>query len=199
MLKTLSLTSSSTISESIDMADEDEVDRGKSGGNETNLSNLSASKRSTRAGYLTFGGTKKGGGNIKKDVKAARGWDYLTLAAKKAFNYLRYAFTQAPIPHHFDLKWYIRIETDALGYAIGKAPSQLTLYDLGQWHPVAYYLHKIILAKTWYKTHDGELLAIVEAFKTWQYYLKGCKNIVFVFINYNNLCRFIDMSFCLVW
>ena len=31
---------------------------------------------------------------------------------------------------------------------------------------MAYYLQKIIPAKTWYKTYNGELLAIVQAFKT---------------------------------
>lgn len=36
------------------------------------------------------------------------------------------------------------------------------------------------------------LLAIVEAFKTWRPYLVGCKHKVFVFIDYNNLCRFIN-------
>ena len=30
---------------------------------------------------------------------------------------------------------------------------------------MAYYSYKMILAKTWYKTHDGKLLAIIETFK----------------------------------
>ena len=50
----------------------------------------------------------------------------------------------------------------------------------------------MIPAKTWYKTHDGELLVIVEVFKTWRYYLEGCKHKVLVLINYNNLRRFMD-------
>ena len=93
IFKTLSLTSSSAISQSIDVADEDEVGDGESDCNETNLSNLFASKRSIGAGYLTFGGAKSGGGNTKKDVKAARGSDYLNPAAKKAFNHLWHLFT----------------------------------------------------------------------------------------------------------
>ena len=47
-------------------------------------------------------------------------------------------------------------------------------------------------AKTWYKTYDGKLLAIVEAFKTWRHYLEGCKHKVLMLINHNNLRRFID-------
>lgn len=29
----------------------------------------------------------------------------------------------------------------------------------------------MILAETWYKTYNRELLIIIETFKTWQYYL----------------------------
>ena len=96
--------------------------------------------------------------------------NYLTLNAKKAFDQLRQAFTEAPILQHFDPEQYIRVETDVSGYAIGRVLSQLT-NDVGQWHPMAYFLCKMIPAKTRYKTHDGKLLAIVEAFKTWRHYL----------------------------
>ena len=36
------------------------------------------------------------------------------------------------------------------------------------------------------------MLAIVEAFKTWHHYLKGCKLEVLMFTNHNNLGRFMD-------
>ena len=80
------------------MADKDEVS--KSSSNETNLLNLSASKKSTRAGYLTSKDVKKGGnnpkksgGNTKKGIKAAKRSNYLIPGAKKPFNLLRHAFT----------------------------------------------------------------------------------------------------------
>ena len=111
--------------------------------------------------------------------------NYLTPDAKKAFDQLRQAFTEAPIFQHFDPERYIRVETDASGYAIGGVLSQLT-NDSGRWHPVAYFSRKMIPAKTRYKTHNGELLAIVEAFKTWRYYLEGCKHKVFVLTNHKN-------------
>ena len=50
----------------------------------------------------------------------------------------------------------------------------------------------MIPAETHYKTHDGELLAIVEAFKTWQYYLESCKYKVLVLTDYNNFRQFMD-------
>ena len=82
-------------------------------------------------GYLTSGGANKGGGNTKKGVNAAKDPDYLTLAAKKAFNYLQHMFTKASILQHFDPKRHIRIETNMSGYATGGVVSQLTLDDLG--------------------------------------------------------------------
>ena len=127
---------------------------------------------------------------------------FLTPDARTAFNHLRLAFTEAPILWHFDPECHIWIETDASGYAIGGVLSQLTSgtnpdgvvtkADLGQWHPVAFFLRKMIPAETRYETHDGELLAIVEAFKTWRHYLEGCKHEVLVLTDHNNLCRFMD-------
>ena len=50
----------------------------------------------------------------------------------------------------------------------------------------------MIPAKTRYETHDGELLAIVEAFKTWWHYLESCKHEVLVLTDHNNFRRFMD-------
>ena len=50
----------------------------------------------------------------------------------------------------------------------------------------------MILIETQYKTHNGKLLAIVEVFKTWRYYLESCKHEILVFIDHNNLCCFMD-------
>ena len=127
---------------------------------------------------------------------------FLTSEARLAFTQLKQAFVKAPILHHFDLESYIQIETDISGYAIGGILSQLssgtradgvvTKADLGQWHPVAFFSRKIIPVETQYKIHDGKLLAIVEAFKTWRHYLEGCKHEVLVLTDHNNLRRFMD-------
>ena len=50
----------------------------------------------------------------------------------------------------------------------------------------------MILVKTRYKTHNTELLAIVEVFKNLCHYLEGCQYEVLVLTNYNNLGRFMD-------
>ncbi len=52
----------------------------------------------------------------------------------------------------------------------------------------------MILAYTKYETHNQELLAIIEIFKTWRHYLEGCKYDVLVLIDHNDLCQFIDMK-----
>ena len=128
---------------------------------------------------------------LNKKLSKSKNPTFLTANARQAFTQLRQAFTKAPIFSYFDPKRYIRMKTNASGYAIGSVPSQLT-FDSGQWNPIAYFFQKMILAKTRYETHDGKLLAIVEAFKTWRNYLKGCKHKVLVLTNHNNLQRFMD-------
>ena len=71
--------------------------------------------------------------------------------------------------------------------------------DLDQWHPIAHYLRKMILAKTWFKSHNSEFVAIVELFKIWKQYLESYKHKVFVLIDYNNFQQFINiksLSYC---
>ena len=59
---------------------------------------------------------------------------------------------------------------------------------------MAYFLQKIILAKTRYKSHDGKLLAIVEVFKIWRHYLDGCKHEFLDLTDWNNFWQFIDIK-----
>ena len=60
----------------------------------------------------------KSGNSPNFNAKEA-GPNFLTPEAKAAFNRLWLAFTETPILQHFDPECHIRIETDALGYAIG--------------------------------------------------------------------------------
>lgn len=171
---------------SIDIAEKNEV-VGGGGFNRTNK-NLFKSQKPKNSTILSNIGAKT------KNI------GFLTSKASTAFIQLKQAFTKALIVWHFDLECHIRIETDISDYAICRVLNQLIL-NSGQWHLMPFFSRKMILAKTRYKTYNGELLAIVEAFKTWRHYLKGCKYKVFVLINYNNLCQFMDiksLSFCQV-
>ena len=128
--------------------------------------------------------------NSSKSKKAVGPSDFLTPGAKLAFTELRQAFLKAPILHHFNPERHIWIETDVSGYAISGILSQLTLE--GRRHPVAFFSHKMIPAETKYKTHNGELLAIIEAFKTWRHYLEGSRQEVLVLTDHNNFRQFMD-------
>ena len=154
------------------------------------------SKIESGEGRVTVGGDRRagrgrsgiddsevGGGEIEDDEvgkkaqklsksKNSSKSDFLTPGARLAFIELRQAFVKASILYHFDPKRHIQIKTNASGYIIDGVPSQLTSNDLGQSHPVAFFSQKIIPAATRYETHDSELLAIVETFKTWKHYLK---------------------------
>ena len=50
----------------------------------------------------------------------------------------------------------------------------------------------MISAEIQYETYNQELLVIVKTFKTWRYYLEGCKYEVLVLTDHNNLRQFID-------
>ncbi len=117
---------------------------------------------------------------------------FLTSEARKAFTKLRQAFVEAPILNHFDPERHIRIETDVSGYTIGGILSQLTSNDSGQWHPVDFFFRKMIPVETRYEIHNGELLAIIETFKTWKHYLEGCKHEVLILTDHNNLQCFMN-------
>ena len=129
--------------------------------------------------------------NLSKSKKTVE-LDFLTPGAKLVFTKLRQAFFKAPIFHHFDPEYHIRIEMDASGYAISGVFSQLTSNDLGRWHLVAFFLQKMILAETRYKTYNSELLAIIKAFKTLRHYLEGSRHKVLVLTDYKNLRQFMD-------
>ena len=121
-----------------------------------------------------FGKKSRKTSKSKKSSKSKTvGSDFFTPKAKLAFTELRQAFLKAPILYHFNPGRHIRIETDASSYAIVGVLSQLTSYDSDRWHLVAFFSRKMIPAETRYETHDGKLLAIVEAFKTWKHYLEG--------------------------
>ncbi len=107
---------------------------------------------------------------------------------------MRQAFVKTPILDNFDPERHIQIEIDDFGFAISGILRQLTLDDSSQWHPIAFFSRKMISAKTWYKTYNGKLLAIIEAFKTWRHYLEGCKHEVLVLTNHNNLQCFMNIK-----
>ena len=92
-----------------------------------------------------------------KSKKAAGSSDFFIPGARLAFTKLRQALLKAPIFYHFNLKHHIWIETNALGYAIVVILSQLTLDDLGQWYPLAFFSYRMIPVETKYEMPNNGL------------------------------------------
>ena len=123
----------------------DEFGRGDRGENEARRASASA-KGPTGADYLSSNHVSYTVSNIVRN-SAKNVSNYLIPNAKRAFDQLRQAFIKVLIFQHFNPKQYIRVKTDASGHAIGGVLSQLT-NDLSQWHPVTYFLRKMISIKT---------------------------------------------------
>jgi hypothetical protein len=95
---------------------------------------------------------------------------------------------------YFQPELPIRVETDALGYAISAILSQP--YRDGpkgtKWKPIAFFSRKMIAAERNYDMYNGELLAIIEVFKAWRYYLEGSQHKIKIYTDHKNLCWFLS-------
>ena len=70
----------------------------------------------------------------------------------------------------------------------------------GKIHPIAFHSRTFSTAEINYDMHDKELLAIVEFFKKWCYYLEGVTTPVKVYTDHKNLTHFSEtktLSRCL--
>jgi hypothetical protein len=77
------------------------------------------------------------------------------------------------------------VETDTSDYAITGILSIVCLDS--EIRPVAFYSRTLTPLELNYDTHDKELLAIHEAFRTWRHYLEGSSEPVDVVMNHKNL------------
>ena len=62
--------------------------------------------------------------------------------------------------------------------------------DDDKWHPVAYMSHSMDGAQRNYHIYNKELMAVVEALKEWEHFLKGAKHKVEVLTDHHNLQYF---------
>ena len=79
----------------------------------------------------------------------------------------------------------ITVETDTSDYTIAGILSITS--NSGKLHPVAFHSRTLSSAELNYDTHDKELLAIFEAFKTWRHYLEGSATPIDVVTDHKNL------------
>ena len=104
---------------------------------------------------------------------------------RHSFNALKHAFTTTPILTHFIPDTPITVETDALDYAVTRILS-ITCAD-SELRPVAFYSQTLTAPELNYDTHNKELLAIFEAFRTWCHYLEGSTTLVDIVMDHKNL------------
>jgi len=78
------------------------------------------------------------------------------------FQEVKEKFTEEPILKIYQSELPIRVETDALDFALGAC--LLQKYS-EVWHPVAYYSYKITPLELNYDIYNKELLGIVIALK----------------------------------
>lgn len=113
---------------------------------------------------------------------------------------MKKAFYKEPILQHFDISKLIRLKINVFVKAIEGVLWQPDKQK--NQHLNAHYLRKMLFAKRNWKTHNVELLAIVESLKRWHHYLKRATYIILVLIDYNNLKKFIKityLSICQIW
>ena len=96
----------------------DEFGRGDYDENEAKRA-FASMKGPIRADYLSSDHASHAGSNIVNN-SAKNVSNYLIPDAKRAFDQLRQAYTEAPILQHFDPEQYIRVKTDPSRHAIGR-------------------------------------------------------------------------------
>jgi hypothetical protein len=111
-------------------------------------------------------------------------WNF-SKECQKSLSTLKKAFMSTPVLTHWIPDAPIIVETDASDYAIARILS--IVCPNSELHLVVFYSRTLSAPELNYDTHDKELLAIYEAFRTWQHYLEGSSNPVDVVMDHKNL------------
>jgi len=111
-------------------------------------------------------------------------WDFSDIC-QQSFNQLKEAFTTAPILTHFRPGAQLTVETNTSDYTIASILSITGSDD--EIRPITFYSHTLTMPELNYDTHDKELLAIFEAFKSWHHYVEGPAFPIDVVTDHKNL------------
>ncbi len=103
---------------------------------------------------------------------------------RETFQALKAAFTLAPVLCHWTPDLPMTVETDALDFAIAGILSVTTPNKI---RPVTFFSHSLQSAEHNYDTHNKELLAIFEAFKSWRHFLEGAATTIDTVMDHKNL------------
>jgi len=111
-------------------------------------------------------------------------------ACQDAFQFLKDAFTSAPILRHFDYEKPCVVETDASDFVSAGILSQYA--DDGTLHPVAFFSKKHTATECNYEIYDKELMAIIRCFEEWRLHLEGSSHPITVLSDHRNLEYFMS-------
>jgi hypothetical protein len=111
-------------------------------------------------------------------------WNFLD-ECRKSFETLKKAFTTAPILMHWMPNIPLIVEMDTSDYTIAGILS--IVYPDSEIRPVVFYSRTLTPPELNYNTHDKELLAIHEAFRTWRHYLEGLSKPIDIVTDHKNL------------
>ena len=117
---------------------------------------------------------------VKKDKK----WEW-TERQEKAFKELKKRFTEEPVLAAPDIDKKMRMEVDALDYAIGGV--LLMECEDGLWRPVAFLSKLLNETERNYEIHDKEMLAIIRGLEAWRHLLEGAQYKFEVWTDHKNL------------
>ena len=113
-----------------------------------------------------------------------------------AFNSLKKAFTSTPILTHWIPDAQLIVETNASDYTLTVILSIVN--EDNKVYLVAFHSRTFTVVELNYDTHNKELLAIFEAFKIWQHYLKGPVYSIDIVTDHKNL-KYLSTTKMLIW
>ena len=107
---------------------------------------------------------------IKEKFKGIR--FVLINKAFESFNKLKNLYVCIFMLVYYNLMHHIMLEYNMFRFAILMILLQL-IKKTNQWHLVVFWLYKIAPAKQNYRVGELEMLAVVESYKQWRYYIKS--------------------------
>jgi hypothetical protein len=122
-------------------------------------------------------------------LKGNYGWEWKE-EQQDAFDILKARITEEPVLALPQEDGQFRVEVDTSGYAIGGVLSQ---EQQGKWHPIAFLSRTMSPAEKNYEIYNKELLAIMEALKSWRHYLLDAKQQFEIWTDHENLKYFREL------
>jgi len=124
-------------------------------------------------------------------VKKDRKWKW-TEKQKKAFEELKKKFTQELVLVAPDLDKKMRMEVDALDYAIGNVLSMEG--EDWKWRPVTFLSKSLNEIERNYEIHDKKMLAIIRRLESWRHLLEGAQFKFEIWMDHKNLEYFMKVQ-----